>query len=523
MDQTTYADPEVRRLIANKFIAVKVDQDSRPDLSNRYEDYGWPATIIFSPTGGEIAKRRGYLEPGEMASMLQAIIKDPTPGPSISADTQVHPSAEGALSPTLRDQLRQNLLTDYDARFAGWGTGFKFLDADVIEYCLTQKPPFDEMAHQSLTANLQLIDPAWGGVYQYSTDGDWLHPHFEKIMSYQSDDLRTYARAAIKWNDPTYLTAAQSIQNFLRNFLTSPQGAFFTSQDADLIDGQHGGEYFSLPDPARRKLGIPRIDTHIYSRENGWAITALTTLYAATGDAQTLTDAQTAANWIIKNRSLDNGGFRHNTTDPAGPYLGDTLSMGRAFLALYSVTADRIWISRADAAADFIEKTFPPSPLGLPTSAQTGDPLAIRPQIDENIAAARFERLLFFYTGKANHEKTAESIMHYLAAPEIATSRHWLVGGVLLADRELSTDPLHITIVGPKSDPTAAHLFATAMRVPFTYLRLEWYDPAEGRLPNADVDYPQLPHPAAFLCTGNACSSPMSDPAVLTKKLLAHN
>ncbi len=278
-----------------------------------------------------------------------------------------------------------------------------------------------------------------------------------------------------------------------------------------------------MDDGARRKLGIPRIDTHIYSRENGWAICGLTSLYAATGDEQVLSDAQVAAKWIIENRSLGDGGFRHDAVDPAGPYLGDTLSMGRAFLALYSVTADRQWLKRADAAADFIEKTFVANPVGLPTSAQVGDPLAIRPQVDENVAAVRFERLLYFYTGKVSHQKAAESAMRYLASPEIAGSRHWEVGGILLADHELSAEPIHVTIVGSKTDPAAAALFAAAMRVPFTYLRLEWYDAAEGALPNADVEYPQLPKAVAFLCTGNACSSPMSDPAVLTKKLLSHN
>src|ERR1700685_1426465 len=59
MDQTTYADNDVRRLIGEKYIAVKVDQDSRPDISNRYEDYGWPATVVFNPSGQEIVKRRG--------------------------------------------------------------------------------------------------------------------------------------------------------------------------------------------------------------------------------------------------------------------------------------------------------------------------------------------------------------------------------------------------------------------------------------------------------------------------------
>ena len=60
---STYRDPEVRRLMRERYLAVKVDQDSRPDLSNRYEDYGWPATVVFDSSGQEIIKRQGYLEP----------------------------------------------------------------------------------------------------------------------------------------------------------------------------------------------------------------------------------------------------------------------------------------------------------------------------------------------------------------------------------------------------------------------------------------------------------------------------
>jgi len=70
MDDITYKDPKVIELMGSKYIAVKVDQDSRPDLSNRYEDYGWPATIVFNADGGEIVKRSGYIPPGPMASML---------------------------------------------------------------------------------------------------------------------------------------------------------------------------------------------------------------------------------------------------------------------------------------------------------------------------------------------------------------------------------------------------------------------------------------------------------------------
>ena len=68
-------------------MALRVDADGRPDLSNRYEDYGWPATVVFNADGSEIVKRRGYLSPLQMASMLQAIIDDPTPGPSVVRET----------------------------------------------------------------------------------------------------------------------------------------------------------------------------------------------------------------------------------------------------------------------------------------------------------------------------------------------------------------------------------------------------------------------------------------------------
>jgi uncharacterized protein YyaL (SSP411 family) len=206
------------------------------------------------------------------------------------------------------------------------------------------------------------MDSAWGGVYQYSTDRDWQHPHFEKIMQMQAEDLRIYAEAYALWHDNAYLQAAKQIRSYLKNFLTSPEGASYTSQDADLVPGEHGGEYFQLSDAGRRQRGVPRIDTHIYARENGWAIDALATLYAVTGKQDYLDDAIRAANWIIVHRALPGGGFRHDEKDPAGPYLGDTLFMGRAFLTLYAVTTDRAWLRRAEEAVQFISADFKAAP-----------------------------------------------------------------------------------------------------------------------------------------------------------------
>ncbi|MES2570733.1 MAG: hypothetical protein V4710_11850, partial [Verrucomicrobiota bacterium] len=123
--------------IQKHYIAVRVDQDSRPDLANRYEEYGWPATIVFNGDGGEIVKRRGYIPPRPMASLLQAIVDDPSPGPSVQPEPVVVPAKEGALSDAQRDAMRALFLDAYDDARGGWGGVHKYLNWDAIEYCLT--------------------------------------------------------------------------------------------------------------------------------------------------------------------------------------------------------------------------------------------------------------------------------------------------------------------------------------------------------------------------------------------------
>ncbi|HET7237684.1 MAG TPA: DUF255 domain-containing protein, partial [Terrimicrobiaceae bacterium] len=363
MEEVTYRDPEVIRLLRSRYIAVRVDQDARPDLSNRYEDYGWPATIVFNADGSEIVKRQGYIPPRPMASMLQAIIDDPSPGPSVLPEPTIIPASAASLPPETAQALRMRLQDAYDPQNLGWGKIHKFMDWSVIEYCLSvpaheDHAGWERMARETLAAQRNLFDPLWGGVYQYSTDGDWKHPHYEKLLQFQVENLRIYAIAHARWGDPGYLEDARKIRRYLKEFLTSPEGAFYVSQDADVVPGQHSEDYFALDDAARRDKGIPRVDTHVYARENGWAIQALATLYAVTGEREELDDAIRAADWILTQRALPRGGFRHDENDPAGPFLGDTLSMGSAFIALYAVTSDRLWLERAGSAARFINERF---------------------------------------------------------------------------------------------------------------------------------------------------------------------
>jgi hypothetical protein len=121
----------------------------------------------------------------------------------------------------------------------------------------------------------------------------------------------------------------------------------------------------------------------------------------------------------------------------------------------------------------------------------------------------------------------AHEAMRYLATPEIAESRHVLVGGVLLADRELSSEPMHATIIGAKSDPQALALFKSAIKYPSGYKRIEWWDKSEGPLPNPDVDYPDMKTAAAFLCIEGRCSAPVYKPeeivAVMQRAILSEH
>src|SRR5665213_109435 len=116
MDQTTYNDPRVKQLIGDQYIAVRVDQDSRPDISARYEDYGWPATIVFASDGSEIVKHRGYVNPARMTAMLKAIIRDPSPGPSVEKAAAITANEVAALSPDVRKTLLDRLNETYDDR-----------------------------------------------------------------------------------------------------------------------------------------------------------------------------------------------------------------------------------------------------------------------------------------------------------------------------------------------------------------------------------------------------------------------
>jgi uncharacterized protein YyaL (SSP411 family) len=451
-----------------------------------------------------------------MISMLEEIIVDPSPVKYRDAEAVARFADNPLLGKARHDELVNAFYDTHDPVLGGNRQNQKFIDRDTIEYGLLRAGQGDkrsqEMTRRTLSAALKLVDPAWGGVYQYSTDADWDHPHFEKIAAMQAEPLRLYALAYGQLGDARYLETVRDIHRYLTTFLRSPDGAFYTSQDADLVKGEHAEEFFALNDAERRKRGVPAIDRHRYARENGWIIQALATAYSVTHEPAYLSDAEAAARWVTTHRSFPGGGFRHDEKDVAGPYLEDTLAMGQAFIALYAATGARQWLAQAERCAAFIDSTFRRKEPGYVTSAPAPrSKIRPRPSLDENVTVARFMNLLRRYTGAQRYAAMTDNAMRFLVTDEIAGSRI-TAPGILLAAFEAANDPLHLTIVGAKDDPQALRLFAAATSYPSVYRRVEWWDKREGNLPNPDVQYPQLPKAAAFICTDSACSLPIFEP-----------
>jgi uncharacterized protein len=512
MQNQTFRDDRVQALLAERFVVIRADHDAQPMLANRFRDYGWPALIFLAADGTELVKRAGYMAPDNFARLLNAILDDPTP-------EREEPPATERVAGTLDDVEHARLLAahvaDHDADVGGLRLPQKFIDRAHVEYDLTRALAGDaaaeRRARQTLDAALGLIDPVWGGAYQYSTGYRWDRLHFEKIMRTQARYLRLYALAYAQWGDPDHAAAARDIQRYLLDVLRSPEGAFYVSQDADVVPGEKSGDYFARDDAGRRAIGMPRIDTNRYADANGQAAEALAVWAGVSGDDAALVAARDAVTWVMRHRQRDDGGFRHGRDDIGGPFLNDSLAMARAQLALHAQTGERSWLSEATRTADWLADTFKaPSAEGFRTAVADDTPVAPVATLEENLDAVDFFNLLHHYTGAARHADAADTAMRFLGSRRVRAHR-FEESSPLLADRLLAEAPLHLVVVGTKDDPAARALYAEARRAPGSARRIEWWDRTEGPLPNADVAFPELERAAGFFCTASRCSSPSFD------------
>ena len=128
------------------------------------------------------------------------------------------------INPVLSDECRRRLrymhMQSFDWKHGGLLSPIKFIDRDSVEYSLVIAADGDKnekrMAKLTLDNAIALIDPVWGGVYQYSTLSKWDVPHYRKTMSAQAGHLKLYSLAYGYLQSANYLNATKLIQNYIK-------------------------------------------------------------------------------------------------------------------------------------------------------------------------------------------------------------------------------------------------------------------------------------------------------------------
>ncbi len=544
MEETTYRDPAIVSLIEKYFIPIKVDVDARPDIAARYGSIGWPATAFFSPDANPLREVGAYVDPQAFGKILNELLKNRSGSPKTIETSAAKKSlsisssrnslslregegrGEGAIE-TMNTWAEKELLSYYDTKLGGWGKRQKAPVADAVEhafwkYYLTRDAVSAKRAFSSLLSQRPLLDPVWGGMYQYSDGGVWGRPHFEKIMTVQAGALSNYAQAYWSSGDKRFLSLTRMMLSYLDNFLSSPDGYFFTSQDADL-KSLDGNDYFCLSDQERRAWGLPSVDRNVYARENGLAISAFCEAFAATEDEAIRQKALTAANHILSTHGKPGGGFFH----AAGPadktlYLADNAVFGKALLDCFAISGQARYLYKAVETGDVMLQEFA-SPDGFGLYAHSVDPKAVgffadrQKPFEENALAARFLLRLHGYTGKAKYRDAAKNILMYLSDEARLKDQGRFLGNYLLATEEFLHEPLHLLVIGAKTDARAIALHESAWKYYAPYKILDWQDPKEN--PDIAKNYPIFNHPVLFICSTGRCSPPIQNPKNVSKAI----
>ncbi len=451
MEATTYHDAAVIRRLDAAFIAVKVDVDARPDVEARYHAYGWPATVLFSPEGLELGKYQGYLPPAELLTILDKVQSArtiaPEPSPVVYAGARTRSQREAFVA-----RADAALRRYYDAKEGGFGTFQKFpigVDNEWWFRKARRTGPADAAARAeiafTLRAQAALIDPVFGGIYQYSVGGTWTEPHYEKLGVMQAQALDNYAEAYALLGDPGFRAHAEAMHRFAEEMFRGKEGGFFCTQDADLhahdpsrpfLDGH---AYYALPRSERLARGIPRIDTHEYGRENGLFVQAYLRYAAAFGDAHAVTEAARAMDRFVRTHAAPDGGFLH---DPAEArrgvlHLADQVYPAAAMVALYRATRDARWLEGARASASLLQTRFLAPDGGFYGTTEDTHASGVfanrQKPVDENIAAARMLSALCRESGQGAFRELALRTIDALSNDAVLADRGRILGGLLLA------------------------------------------------------------------------------------------
>jgi hypothetical protein len=286
MERESFEDREVAALLNDHFVCVKVDREERPDVDRIYmaamqalgAGGGWPLNVFLTPDlepffGGTYFPPRGLGgRPGLMELLPRVHVAWTTErealvdqGARVLA-TLGSPASAGGDGLDYGELARQcvaALERSHDATHGGFGHAPKFPSTVNLAFLLrwwARAPHERASALHLVRTQLDamraggLHDHLGGGFHRYSTDANWLVPHFEKMLYDQALLADTYLDAFHATGEPAYAATARGVFEYLARDLTGPDGEFWSAEDAD-SEGEEGRFYVWTPTQLAQVLG----------------------------------------------------------------------------------------------------------------------------------------------------------------------------------------------------------------------------------------------------------------------------
>ncbi len=295
MERESFEDEEVAALLNEYFVPIKVDREERPDIDNLYMAYcqaltgqgGWPLTVLLTPeqkpfyAGTYFPKQTKYGRIGMMDMLAQ--IRDKwqedrerivEAGDAIVQrmnDFQAE-SKPGSFNESTVHRAYQTLSSSFDEQYGGFGGAPKFPTPHHLMFLSAYAHSYDEpkaldMVQTTLERMYRggIYDHIGFGFARYSTDDQWLVPHFEKMLYDNALLAIAYVDAYSLTGDEQYARVVEEIFTYIQRDMTSPEGAFYSAEDAD-SEGIEGKFYVWDRDEIEDVLGLEAMHTycHVY-------------------------------------------------------------------------------------------------------------------------------------------------------------------------------------------------------------------------------------------------------------------
>jgi uncharacterized protein len=273
MAHESFENPQIAAFLNSHYICIKVDREERPDIDHIYMQAvqviagsgGWPLSVFLTPDrqpfagGTYFPPEDRYTLPGFL-KVLQSVLEAfrerrrdlAEIGRRIRDNISYHPGPDHSLI-SLSEEILKNamerLSEEFDGENGGFGSAPKFPQAMVLEFLLLYHRHFHDQTALSMVelsldkmAEGGIYDQVGGGFHRYSTDDHWLVPHFEKMLYDNALLAGIYLTAYRVTQNIQYARIVKETLDYLLREMRSPDGAFYSSQDAD-VSGREGRYY----------------------------------------------------------------------------------------------------------------------------------------------------------------------------------------------------------------------------------------------------------------------------------------